>query len=68
MDKSAIEKIVELGQPNIIQKYGIDYTDKKSPCQVFFGIFYMLDKSEVLCYNQNIKIKRGISYEDPSFT
>ena len=29
MDKSAIEKIVELGQPNIIQKYGIDYTDKK---------------------------------------
>ncbi len=29
MDKSAIEKIVELGQPNLIQKYGIDYTDKK---------------------------------------
>lgn len=29
MDKSAIEKIVELGQPNLIQKYGINYTDKK---------------------------------------
>ena len=29
MDKSAIEKIVELGQPNLIQKYGIDYTDKR---------------------------------------
>lgn len=29
MDKSAIEKIVELGEPNIINQYGFDYTDKR---------------------------------------